>query len=573
MALTKYVKFLLLLENTFATVVLQIPVKGGHQGGRCTVEYQGKNKKFENQQNSDQHFYLSAYYGSCAHMMEPVTQGWKLTFVYSLVWTNVKSVIPRDFPVFITAMTEIQQALIPWIPDQQVAINAKKEDILFFILEEKYEENKLAFHRLRGKDKKLAQLLGCCPFLDVHLAMVTHEKTVTHYYGEGLDELSDTEDYDDEGIKETSEYKYSRWIDSTGVERNLRLELNLMEQYVGPNRNLLTSNALKPDKKQQVSTDERDEMDINKQFFYHGVLMIWPKHQTTDFYCRYGLESLLDRMETLLKASNNLEEIREDMIEDLKNIISHCCTEPALVWNKWTAPAMEDGELTLRLLRLCTALNAREEGLALLKVLGEDFAKKPKETDFPRNETFEGIQNEEVAEAIAEFECKVTGTFSLYFYLKIIHSFFYVQGWNDIAPLIKRLVSPGRVSKQLKPIAKLAECFHDVNCPEGAKMVEDSIGPSRSGAKQPKSKKEPQKTWQAEPQVSLPDHPEVEEFLRSSQKDSMTYAKFKGVAEARNFAASLEKLGSTNGFVVKVTTVGVGKCARCEISKHLSHGN
>ncbi len=406
------------LENTFATVVLQLPVKGGHKGGRLKVQYKGKEKAFENHLNSDQRFYLSAYYGSCSHAMEPVSQGWKLTFIYDLVWTNVKSVIPQDFPVFITAVNEIKQALAPWISQQgenEPGCNTQKEDILFFVLEEKYDEKNLAFDRLRGNDYKLAQLLRCCPFLDVHLAIATHKKTVTSYSGECLSEFSDAEDYSDDGIKQISEYKYSRWIDSTDVARNLSVKLDLKEQHVGPNRNLLTANGAKPDKKKDVQVDERYEMTIEKQYFFHGVLMIWPKKQSSDFYCSYGLDSLLDRMEALMKTvrSNQEGDFREDITEDLQKVIAYCCTEPFLVWNKWAVPAMADGELTFRLLRLCSALNAREEGLALLKVLGEDFAKKPKIVGLLRNETFEGIQNEKVAKAIAEFECQVTGTNSL----------------------------------------------------------------------------------------------------------------------------------------------------------------
>lgn len=67
------------------------------------------------------------------------------------------------------------------------------------------------------------------------------------------------------------------------------------------------------------------------------------------------------------------------------------------------------GEFTLKLLQLCTTLRAREQGLALLKVLGTDFATSSSRGQ--QTTTYEGIQNEDVAKAIAEFECEVTGTF------------------------------------------------------------------------------------------------------------------------------------------------------------------
>ena len=398
-------------------MILQLPTAVGHRGGCLKVEYKGKEKVFSNQENSHERFYLSAYYGSCNHEMEVVTKGFKLTFVYSLVWENTNTVIPQDFPVFLTALKEIQQALTPWLSQQRASSQAenkaktKKEDILFFVLEGKYKEDTFTFHHLEGKDQNLAELLRRCPFLDVHLVMVTRKKTITQYYGECLRELSDAEDYNDEGIKETSEYKFSRWIDSTGVGRNLRIELDVKEQYVGPNCNLLTSSETNPDKTKKVPTDERYEKTIKKNYFYHGVLTIWPRHQSFDFYCLYDFESLLDRMETSSLKSDL--DIHVNVTEDLRKIISYCSSDPDLVWNNWAA-RMKSGELTARLLRLCTVLNAREEGLALLKVLADNG---------------EGVRTNLVAQAIADFEYQITGNslFSCRFNLSIIVLFLFVR--------------------------------------------------------------------------------------------------------------------------------------------------
>ena len=370
-------------------------MKVGHKGGRLKVEYKGKEKTFENHQNSHQRFYLSAYYGNCNHEMEPVTHGWKLTFVYSLVWENANA-IPKDFPVFLTALKEIQQALTPWISQQPADSQAenkaktKKEDVLFFVLEGKYKENNFALHHLQGRDQYLAQLLRCCPFLDVHFAMVTRKITITQSYGEGLGELSDSED---DGTKETSEYKFSRWMDSTGVARNLKVQLDVNEQYVGPNCNLLTSSEKnEPDKTEEGPYNH--EMTTEKKYFYHHVLTIWPRHQSLDFYCLYDFESLLDRMETFLKSVLPSRQNDIHVSEDLRKIISYCSSDPDLVWDKWAA-RMGNGELTCRLLRLCTVLNAPEEGLVLLKVIAD-------------NE--EGVRTNQVAQAIADFECRITGT-------------------------------------------------------------------------------------------------------------------------------------------------------------------
>jgi hypothetical protein len=71
--------------GTFGTAILQLPVECGHEGGRVTVEYEGAKKLFESHQDSDKHFFLSAFYGNCDHSMEQITRGWKLALVFNLV--------------------------------------------------------------------------------------------------------------------------------------------------------------------------------------------------------------------------------------------------------------------------------------------------------------------------------------------------------------------------------------------------------------------------------------------------------------------------------------------------------
>ena len=129
-------------------------------------------------------------------------------------------------------------------------------------------------------------------------------------------------------------------------------------------------------------------------------------------------------------------------------------------------------------------------------------------------------------------------------------------GWSDkIAEVVKRMVSPDILPKQLMPVIKLGQLFLDVNCVEGARMIKESIASSIG----------PRPSWR-QPNAVLPDHPEVETFLRSPHQ-VLIYAKFSGIGEARRFATKLEKMGPSSGFSVAVTASGVGKLARCEITK------
>ena len=518
-----------------------MPVEGGHDGGRFSVEYKGKKKMFETHSNSDQLFHLAAFYGNCRHLMEAITRGWKIALTFSLVWTNAKTDTPHDIPNFLTALNEVEEALSPWIPHQRSQFSVEKDameieepatptdkqkaqisqkidtdssrdseeeesdcsddydcldgdqEALFFVLKEKYKVEDLTFSRLRGKDRNLAKLFQNCHFLDVHLAMVIHESTNKKQNGSRQDEITT---------------RISRWVDSSNTMKKLSLKWDWQKQRVGPIRKLLTSSGVEHDREKIICDEESDkedegdsdfdeednteenseedderseeenseEAEENKEeeeaenneeedenvevqvedeeavfrkrkeklmegrnllrrflseerakqkeentrtctrYFYHFVLVIWPKHQSFRMYCRYGIHSLLDGMENALSSSSSIqaEKNRHEITGDLKKMISFCCAEPQRAWSEENLQDKGKGDLTLRLLRLCIALRAREEGLALLNILGSNFGSNGVDCTA---ESFEGIQNEYVARAIADFECEVVGKSFLFVYM------------------------------------------------------------------------------------------------------------------------------------------------------------
>ena len=477
---------MLLIKGTFGTAILQVPVEGGHEGGLVKVEYKGREKMFENHQNSANNFHLSAFYNNCKSLMEPVTRGWKLALVYDLVWTNAKTLTPpNDLPVFLTAVKKIKAALSPWTRQKQKESTVNAEDnshqqqiippnsalssdeidksfsginqedsemdqssdeisdqensnedensggqsqercdsddggdssdeeqmkrrseehddesitnknctknVLFFVLQEKYEEENLLFSRLRGKDRDLAHLLQCCPFLDVHLAMVALKVSKQ---GGDLDYGTCRERHgyceyccEDEMIDRS--VKVSRWIDSANTIKDFNIKFNWKEQCVGPIRNLLTSRGIEPDK------EEEDYLECGGTttdlFYYNGILVIRPKYQSMLVYHENDIHPILDRMENLLNSTPSVmrEEVHRNITIDLHQVIAY--------YNKPQKDLRTDktnrSDLMTRLFRLCTVLRSRH-GLDLLKMLESNN---------------DGIQSAEVAKAIAEFECKVTG--------------------------------------------------------------------------------------------------------------------------------------------------------------------
>ena len=385
-------------------MILQLPVEGGHEGGRFKVKYQGKEQVYENHKDSDRCFYVSSFYGNSQHSMESITRGARLTLTFNLIWENAQNIIPKDdFPVYINALKEIKGSLPSWIPNE-IAFSKMKcisvENLLYFVLEGKYLENDFSFRRLRGKDQKLAQLLQACGFLDTHLAVVTQTVSTSVNNCDSYCDCGSCDGSDGcESKTVKSSTEISRWVDSKDVSKKLIIDIDWKKQCVGPHRQLPTSDS--------TATNSENEWDTstNEEYIHHFILVIWPKHHSFQMYCRYGLDSLLDNIEITISSSRLLKKNRQKATEDLRRIISFCCINPRKVWSQ---KGSEGGELTLRLLRLCVDLRACEEGLSLLKIISSDF-RLPQERVSNTQEIFEGIKTEQVAEAIVELECRVTG--------------------------------------------------------------------------------------------------------------------------------------------------------------------
>ena len=389
-----------------------------------------------------------------------------MTLVYDLIWTNAKTLTPpKDLPVFLTALEEIKETLSTWIPRKQQVIQPSKqavqqqamqtenfsnqedsethqpsdyisykeqylpdgnseeewdsddgeraseeydsdsitnknsatcnENVLFFVLQEKYEETNLLFHRLRGRDGDLARLLQNCTFLEVHLAMVALKKSTKQRVDTEYETCRQRRhgrcSYCDGDEMIHRSVKISRWIDSANTIKDLKIILNWKEQCIGPFRNLLTSRGIKPD------LEEIEHMECGAEamnsWYYNGILVIRPKYQAMLVYDENDIHPLLDRMENLLSSASSVlkEDDHRNITSDLQQVIAF--------YNKpqknFRTDKKNRSDLMARLFRVVIVLRSRENGLVLLKILGDK----------------EGIQSTEVAKAIAEFECKVTGKF------------------------------------------------------------------------------------------------------------------------------------------------------------------
>lgn len=434
----------------FASIILQIPVVGGHTGGKIKVKLDKESQLFDCEKDSDNKFYLTAMHNGCKQEFEPITNGWMVTLSINLVWRNAMAMAdsPLPLPTLLTALNEIAEALRLWnapiayepiskaldagsSPEEIIAsvldlslpsdlldyssaivpVNPRKtsdkSNMLFFLLDGKYSISDLGFADLTGQDQLLARLLNCSQFLEIHLAIITQQVS-------GVLDYCDLEEEDS-----TSRFKIEHWINSTNTLIKLKgIEFDLRTQVVGNLQKFRNYNIHQDDEKENVT-----KLLGNAGSFscHHPVLVIWPKPQTIRIYCQYGFNAVLDRMEAAVDISSNH---RQELIGDLGIVLSFCRAEPVKVWRDLTT---EPGKRTYRLLRICIFLRARDEGLELLELLGTDFPLDQEENQIQDqtkkrkavNCFYEGIRSEQVTRTIADFQNLIGGN-SIVFFLNIM---------------------------------------------------------------------------------------------------------------------------------------------------------
>ncbi|EFX62815.1 hypothetical protein DAPPUDRAFT_269670 [Daphnia pulex] len=336
------------VDGKFGTAILQVPVEEGHQGGCFSVEYKGRNQAFENHASSESTFYITTFFDCCEHFMEPVTQGYQLTLVFDLIWTNAKIRIPQDFPVFLTSLKQVKEVLKSCLiqvkqedsldsedseledsESEEIELSANnthdylysekelKENMFFFVLHDKYDIDNFAFESLRSQDRKAAELLKSCDFLDVHLAMTMHS----------IQKINDTNSVDLGTIATSSKIEHDsvdilRWIDSDDGVRNLSIELKLNQHFVGRIEDRFsTSNTNLDQDKKMESRGGDAEFPAGKRNLHHGVLVIWPKRHSFQIYCRYGVmpHSVSDGMASSVpRVGSSAMSSDEDWVEAAK---------------------------------------------------------------------------------------------------------------------------------------------------------------------------------------------------------------------------------------------------------------
>ncbi len=273
-------------------------------------------------------------------------------------------------------------------------INPEEEErFLFFPLQEKYD-NGLSFAQLRGRDRLMSHIFRSISYLDVHLAVVSQLAD---------DNLDHCIDWEQTTNWSERVFQINEWVRSDeSLPLSKQLQLDARTQLVG-NIDHITCVASEP------------KVEVNKKMYFHSVLIIQPRIQSIRHACRYQLDAVLDYMEQKLPRIPEVPNdsfSRDGLVFTLKHVISFSAKEPLLVWMD-PCPSPITNQRTSRLLELCVELKAKQEGLDLLESMGTAVPLHSTKTEcLPSgipNLFLEGIRDERVAKAIADFESRVSG--------------------------------------------------------------------------------------------------------------------------------------------------------------------
>ena len=292
--------------------------------------------EFDFQQQSEKCFYAAVFFSEFKHHWQPITKGNVVALEFDLVWRPCHAPVlsPISLPDFLTSVKLVNEALSDWSNDNRREV---EEEAAFLIipLEDAYHNPNFHFSALSGNDRKMAHILQSFDFIDLHLAVVSKK------CGRGK-----RSSY----VQSIQTYEIVRWVHSNiSLPQFQDFDVDLTKHLVGTG-DTMTSLLKK-------SSSER----------LHPMLIIQPKLQSIRRCCALQFDAMLAHMESRSGGESSL--MRMHSTACLEQVLSYCQTDPL---NVWGVGITKRSKRTLRLFDICRDLQAQNEGLVLLEILGMD---------------------------------------------------------------------------------------------------------------------------------------------------------------------------------------------------------
>ncbi|EFX73657.1 hypothetical protein DAPPUDRAFT_252924 [Daphnia pulex] len=396
-------------KGPFMKMVLQIPVEGGHEGGRSKVKFGDQIRPFNVCDESDRKYHLTTFYSDCEHIYEEVKFGYRLTMQFNLELetTPLLSSLSSSADLHTAlAVNEVQKALSHWTPTEN-----NQPNMLVLLLDHRYAPSELNFGRLKGKDRLLARLLLSVGTVDMYLAQL-RKSVFRPPNNETLseEESVETVETDEENsmterpvanclccvVKRCKCLRYETQtisnvdidvdvdvvypeigifveiasltgLDGRIVECRPILKVDVDANVIPFNHSLYTLDSL---------VECTDKSYLRCVFHTRPVLVISPKN-SLELMLNYNFTVALDQLEANPNA------------RALNRVITFCQDFPEKVWPE----AVDREERTRRLVSMCLQLNAEYNNLKLLHLLSDNFHGHPIQ--------YEGLRSKAIAIGVA----------------------------------------------------------------------------------------------------------------------------------------------------------------------------
>ena len=265
-----------------ATLSLSLPTAGA--GGEIVVRHGGRETTFDMKAVEPSELAFAAFYADCLHEVLPVTEGRRLSLVFSLVLDSTAGGLAA--PDYTDLIAPVAECLTEW-RDEGGA------DKLVWLLEHEYSEVGLSFETLKNTDAAVAKLLGAAADradCDLHAAVLRIEEygTPEFYFGDSY--WADGEEDVDATMADVPERFESldAWTARDGSQPPFgQIPVNDSE--------LLPLDALadaEPDDR-RLEGSTGNEGPTLEHIYRLAALVVWPRDKTVDIVAGAGIDGAL----------------------------------------------------------------------------------------------------------------------------------------------------------------------------------------------------------------------------------------------------------------------------------------
>ena len=256
-------------QRTFATMIVQLPVDGGHAGGTLKVSYAGDSKNFEFAGDEYKTFY-AIFFADCEHEVQKITSGKRLFLTYNLA-INGPGPLPRAAN-YSRDIEIIREAIQTW--EGLEAPSLKK---LAIALEHEYTADSLSFATLKDRDIAVVNAIREVGLLEMHLALVV--KHVSGAYNGSNGPFS----YPSMGKIYKTSIRSKQWLaegDKQPVFTSMSLHLGkeMLDGKVGVDR-FQNKEPNEHHYRGYIPANAGHTLDY---LYYQAVIVIWPKSKTLE---------------------------------------------------------------------------------------------------------------------------------------------------------------------------------------------------------------------------------------------------------------------------------------------------